>query len=398
LTEAQRAIAFVEANRTGNGRLILEKCRRFSVIPHVLTRAPESYPKGYLDAARVVVIDTTDPAAVLQVCEEIDPVGVWSTSDLGIEVATEVAARLGLIGPDPQAVRLCRDKARQHAVMRATDVPVPATVVIEEDAADHCEAVNELACPLVVKPSLGTGSMHVRSFVDSSDALAYAEALLGETGEGVLVQEQVEGPEFSVEVLEQRPVAVMRKYLSEDDLFVEVGHDCLGVASSAGARDLVGSALAAIHSLGLTRGPAHVELRRGPSGPVLIEVNPRLAGGQIPIVVKHGLGIDMVSETLRWLLGGRPRLHPIRETGAAVRFLLAEQAGTLAGVEGTAAAEDLPGIVEVDSRAPGSPVQLGDFRQRVAHLIASGEDGDSAGRVAEQGLALLDAEVTAATP
>ncbi|UXX92169.1 ATP-grasp domain-containing protein [Streptomyces sp. AD2-2] len=42
------------------------------------------------------------------------------------------------------------------------------------------------------------------------------------------------------------------------------------------------TAEAAVRALGIVLGPAHVELRLGPEGPVLIEVNPRLAGGWIP--------------------------------------------------------------------------------------------------------------------
>jgi biotin carboxylase len=386
-------IVFVELNRTGTGRDALEKCKRFSVRPHVLTRAPWSYPSGYFGDAEVTVVDTSDPAAVLRACELIDPIAVTSPSELAIPVAAEVADRLGLIGPDPQTVELCRDKARQHRVMCATGVAVPPTVVAGDGRLDWRDAVETLSPPLVVKPARGTGSMRVRSFDDGESAVAYAEGLLRETEDRVLVQELVEGPEFSVEIVDGRAVAVMRKHLSRDGTFVETGHDCCGSAASCDQQDIVASAAAASYSLGLNSGPVHVEVRRGSRGPVLIEVNPRLAGGQIPAVVRHALGVDLVSETLRWLLGGKPRLHPIRETGAAIRFLLADRAGTLVGVGGIDSATSAPGIVETAFADPGSRVHLGDFRQRVAHLIAVAEDGAAAGRLADAGIALLNAEV-----
>jgi S-sulfo-L-cysteine synthase (3-phospho-L-serine-dependent) len=386
----QRIVAYIESNRTGSGA-DFAKSKRFATRSLILTRAPESYPPGYFGDAEIVVVDTADLGAVMNACATIDPAAIWSSSELGITIAAEVAAARGLIGVDPQAVSLCRDKARQRDALFATGVAVPATATIDGPSTNSHPSVQALTPRLVVKPSDGTGSIDVRSFEDAESACAYADHLQRRDGgdRPLLVQEFIDGPEFSLEMFNGRVVAVMRKHLSPGDTFVETGHDCRGAGDAPAHRELVACATAAVHGLGLTRGPAHVELRQGPQGPVVIEVNPRLAGGQIPAVIKQALGVDLISETLRWLLGGQPRLHPIRNVGAAIRFVLADRAGTLLDVAGAEEARRTAGIVEVSVSAPGTAVNLGDFRQRVGYVIGVGKEVAIAAQAADQAASLL---------
>ena len=72
----------------------------------------------------------------------------------------------------------------------------------------------------------------------------------------------------------------------------------------AGLGEGIGMLATAAHeALGLGFGPAHTEIRLGPQGPVVIEVNPRLAGGQIPTLVRLATGIDLVGATVDAVIG-----------------------------------------------------------------------------------------------
>jgi biotin carboxylase len=387
------AFISVESNTTGSGREFAAASKRFGLRPIILVRSRERYPSGYLDGfAEIIDVDTTDPTAVINACAAIgSPAAVWSSSELAIAMAAEVAAHTNLVGQDPEAVARCRDKALQAEALRAMDIAVPATVALDPGNAGSEEAARSLQGPVVVKPKLGTGSIGVCRFADPERALDYALELHGndEGSEGVLIQELIVGPEFSAELMNGRVVAIMRKHLGGGRAFVEVGHDFFGDAETPGNREVVAFVSAAVNALGLTAGPAHVELRLGPQGPVIIEVNPRLAGGQIPAVIKQALGVDLVSETLRWLLRGRPRLHPIRRKGASIRFVLAERPGRLVEVAGVEKAKAVAGISEVNVAPAGSQVRMGDFRQRVGYAIAVDGPGAAAAESARAAAALL---------
>ena len=58
------------------------------------------------------------------------------------------------------------------------------------------------------------------------------------------------------------------------------------------------TAIAALDAVGFDFGPAHTEVRLTPAGPVVVEINPRLAGGMIPELVAHALGINLVAAVL----------------------------------------------------------------------------------------------------
>src|SRR5204863_1276408 len=135
----------------------------------------------------------------------------------------------------------------------------------------------------------------------------------------VLVEEYVPTPEFSVETFGRKVVGTTAKHLGPPPWFVECGHDFpadLGEVATVEAL-----ALAAIEALGLGFGPAHTEVRLGPRGPVVIEVNARLAGGRIPTLVRLATGIDLVGATVDAVIGDAESLPEPGPGHASIRFL-----------------------------------------------------------------------------
>ena len=252
---------------------------------------------------------------------------------------------------------------------------------------------------VVVKPVWGSGSIGVLRCDDPASAEAHARLLLlqkmNERGvpvpQEVLVEELVHGPEFSVETIGRTVVGVTQKHLGAEPLFVEIGHDFPAPLQAKQATALARTTLAALDALGLGWGPAHTELRVGPDGPVVIEVNPRLAGGFIPELVRHAKGIDLVTEVVRAAAGHTPRLRPRHARAASIRFLLAPNAGIVAGRRGLPAAQAIRGVK--DARfyvAIGDRARLGgDFRDRVGHVIAVAPTAADSARRATQALGAL---------
>jgi biotin carboxylase len=120
---------------------------------------------------------------------------------------------------------------------------------------------------------------------------------------------------------------------------------------------------------------------------VPIEVNPRLAGGFIPELVRHAERIDLIRETLRLVAGRTPEVDALHHRHASIRFLFAPAAGRLERVEGAEEARSIEGVVDVALyRSAGDELAIhGDFRDRIGHVIACADGGGDAARAAERG-------------
>jgi biotin carboxylase len=395
--ERRRAVLFVESNTSGTGALFVHTARAIGYAPVLVTARPEKY--AYLarpGAPEVVVVPRVDEDAVEALVRERfgggeGVAGITSTSEYFVAAAAAAAARFGLPGPDAARVRAARDKSRQREVLAAAGVPVPAFRAVRS-ADEAVAAAREIGGPVVVKPVDGSGSVGVRACASPGEVREHAARLLappeGAGGEAprALVEELVEGAEFSVELFSGRVVGVTRKHLGAPPFFVEAGHDYPADVPAADARALAETALRGTALLGLGWGPLHWELRLRDGQALPIEVNPRLAGGFIPELVRHAQGIDLIRETLRLVVGETPELEPARRRHASIRFLFAPGDGRLAAVQGVDEALDHPGVGDVSLyRSAGDELAVhGDFRDRIGHVIACADTPAAARAAAER--------------
>lgn len=400
--------AFVESNTTDSGRAFCAAAKARGLRAIMLTVDPTRYRYLAEDGVQYQVLDTGDEAAVLGACRGLAGsglAGVTSSSEYFIAMAAEVAARLGLPGPDPVAVRVCRAKDRQRDLLAAAGVAVPRYRVITRDGQPAVAAARELGFPVVVKPATGSGSVGVRLCVNGREVSVAVSDLLTRTADErgtpitpvVLVEEYVRGAEFSVETLDDVVIGVTGKHLGPPPFFVETGHDFPAPVPDSVRDALASTALAALAALGLGWGANHTELRLGANGPMVIEVNPRLAGGMIPAVVAAATGIDLVDACLARAVGASFPLVDHRHRAAAIRFLVARGPGELAAIHGLSQACRLPGVLMArTSVAPGTvlPELTRSFRDRLGYVIASGANTAQAAMRAETALCALVPEFT----
>jgi argininosuccinate lyase len=391
-----RALLFVESNTSGTGRLFIRAAREMGFAPVLVTARPEKY--AFLAAA-----DAPEVLAVPEVSEDaLEPVfrarfgaegigGITSSSEYFIATAAALAARFGLPGPDAPSVRAARDKSVQRRVLSAAGLPSPAFRVCAS-ADEAAAAAREIGGSVVVKPTGGSGSVGVRLCADADEAAAHAATLLADAasaGENprVLVEALVDGPEFSAEVFNGRVVGLTRKHLGAPPSFVEAGHDYPAAVPAPVARALEDTAVRGTALLGLGWGPLHWEMRMRGGETVPIEVNPRLAGGFIPELVRHAQGIDLIRETLKLVAGQAADPAPAHHRHASIRFLFSPGDGRLDAAEGVEAARSIAGVEEVTLyRAPGDRLEIrGDFRDRIGHVIAAADSFAAACTAAERG-------------
>ena len=380
-----RVVLFIESNTSGTGRLFVQTARVMGFLPVLVTARPEKY--AYLSqegAPEVVCVPRIDEDELFRLIHDrfaggSEVAGITSSSEYFVAAAAALAARFGLAGPDAACVRATRDKSWQREMLAAGGVPTPAFRVVTS-AADAVAAAREIGFPVVVKPVDGSGSVGVRECADAMEAGEQADRLLSQapgTGERrILVEALVTGPEFSVEVFSGRVIGITRKHLGSPPFFVEAGHDYPAAVPPDVARALTETVARATALLGLGWGPLHWELRMHGGEVFPIEVNPRLAGGFIPELVRHAQGIDLIRETLRLVVGEAPELEPRRHRHASIRFLFTPGPGRLAAVEGLDEARLPEGVVDVALyRSVGEELTVeGDFRDRIGHVVTCADD------------------------
>jgi cysteine synthase A len=248
-------------------------------------------------------------------------------------------------------------------------------------------AALEMAYPCVVKPPADSSSKGVRLVGDGAELLDHFRRLhawrINDRGQRlggeVLVESLLQGPEVSVETVTLAPgdvrvIGTTAKHLSPPPLFVEIGHDFPAALEEGESAAVRRSVLAALAAVGFDFGPAHTEVRLTKEGPVVVEINPRLAGGMIPELVRHALEIDLLSAVLNQLCGQPVDLAPRRAEWAAIRFLTADRGGRFAGLTGAEEARGIPSIREITLLKPlGATVQEAEeAADRIGFIIASG--------------------------
>ncbi|MFF2051312.1 ATP-grasp domain-containing protein [Leifsonia sp. NPDC058194] len=163
--------------------------------------------------------------------------------------------------------------------------------------------------PVIIKPRSGAGSRGVRLIPDRESL----EALTPD--DSILIQENLPGEEFSVDVLaglDGGVIAAVPRSRERVDSGVSIAGRTVKRA------ELSETAAAVARAIGLT-GVANVQLRYSVEGvPALLEVNPRFPGA-MPLTI--AAGVDMPSLLLDLVLGRPvPASIDFREL-ANVRFL-----------------------------------------------------------------------------
>ncbi|PRW62171.1 ATP-grasp domain-containing protein [Actinopolyspora mortivallis] len=392
-------VVFVESNGS-YGREMVRTALEQGLTVTVLAGEPERFHEQGSMGAELVRCDTRSVPAVLEAVRRLPEPGcsgVLAGYEMVLPVAATVARVLGLPGPDPVAAQDTLHKHRARALSnQLVGNPVDFWLL---DTPDEVERIAGSEYPLLAKPAASGGSLGVRSVASSEELARYvaewknAPDERGAPLEGpVLVERLVTGGELSVELFHGVPVAVSYKELSGDTGFVESGHTVLPWTEAVERKELEPYLALLTERLGTGWGPTHVELRLDESStPRLIEVNHRLGGDHIPLLVRLVTGFDMYTATLRAALGERVTLEIGGGGEAVIRYLMAEHEGTFREVRGLESVRAMPGVHDVViSREEGArvrpPVDSGD---RVGHLIAHSAEGLGAVRTARRAMEKL---------
>ncbi|MGX7877145.1 lyase family protein [Mesorhizobium sp. ORM6] len=398
---------FVESNTTGTGELLIKRARFLGFETYLVTRNPARYPFLKDSVAQVIEAETRRPDEIVGVAAKLRGLaGIYSSSDYFVEAASSAAMEMGLPAANSEAIATCRNKWKQAAELQRQSITSPETR-LATSVRDVENIIAQATLPVVVKPVSGSGSSGVRLCDSAAAAIKAFEsargALLDQVdlpSPDILIQQYVEGKEYSAEIIAYdgtlHCLGILAKHKGPAPCFVEVGHDFPAPLPEPYQRELGSFAAGAVSALGLNFGPAHVEFVIAEWGPVIIEVNPRLAGGMIPIMLSHALGTSILDMVIG-LYAGEGFTPPRASARAgAIRFRLAQTSGKLKRLGFSGNTE--PTVPEAGLlKSDGEEVQInGDFRDRVAYAIGVADELNAAAAGAERMIDSLVIDIEAA--
>ena len=260
-----------------------------------------------------------------------------------------IADSLGLPGTPYEAALRAKDKGLMRSCFEKNGVASPRHQVVTSSS-EPCD----LPLPLVVKPADSMGARGVRLASDAAELrLAVTDALqFSSTGRAV-VEEYIDGPEFSLDAI-VRGGQLVRCGLADRRIvfppaFVELGHTFPSAASSEVIEAVWSEFEKGVKALGLSWGAAKGDVKYSPGrGAIIGEIASRLSGGYMsgwtyPLTSGRSAVRWAVETALGLELSSQPE-----ETSVPV----AERAwiglpGRIRAVRGVDLARSLPGVKEV---------------------------------------------------
>ena len=351
-------------------------------------------------ADSVLTVETNDQAALEAAVLErhrAEPFeAVLPGSDIYVTATARVAAALDLPGLPVATVDRVRDKSVMRAAVAEAGLRTPRFAQATTDA-ELRAAAERVGFPCVLKPVACSGSIHVSRADDLGRLTAAFQRLvtdpepdMGKLHEHrVLVEEYVQGPEFSADgyVLESGEITVValsRTLLGPEPDFVELGHLTPALVDDATLKNVGAYVGDVVRAVGITSGPFHCELRLAADGPVLIEIGARLPGDRIVELLRLVTGVSLPRVAVATALGvgleaagafARPQAE-----SAGIRFFSAAGRSSYRQLTGWPELEALPDVTETAVYfAPGETIPgIEDCRSRLGHALFTADSPQGA--------------------
>ena len=295
--------------------------------------AVDGNPKapGFNVADKAICADIVNEEAMLKIARDEHVNGViHPCSEVSMAVMGRINDELGLSGISREQAICATNKHLMRKAFEKGNAPSPKSILAQDAEDAWSRLQNEFDTDAILKPSRNSGSRGIAKVsrnMDKGDFIrAYDEALSESRDHSVLIEQFIEGPEFSIEMIvwqgEIHVLTVTDKKTTGAPHFVELGHNQPSCFSATDVETLKAAAVAGVRALGVNNCACHAEAKLMNGKAYLMEVGARLGGDFISTELTHlSTGIDMVAAAIDVALGVEPDLSAKEEPkGVCIRY------------------------------------------------------------------------------
>jgi len=324
--------------------------------------------------------------------EQVDGV-IHPCSEVAMNVMGRINDELHLCGISKEIAIRATNKHLMREAFEAYGAPSPKSYCTD-DVEEGYRLFLSIGGKAILKPSRNSGS---RGIAEIEQGLSFEEfAALFERSrdesrdKSVMIEQFVEGPEFSVEIIVSHDrvnvLQVTDKKTTEAPYFVELGHNQPSLFPAEIVDAVKDAAVKGVKALQLNDCAAHAEVKVQDGKPYIMEIGARLGGDFISTELTHlSTGIDMVAAAINVALGVNPCLEPVtKPQGVAIRYFTPKP-GLVKAIEGKELLER-PDVYDAEIYVkPGDVVrEVKSSLDRSGHVIVTASTAQAAIAEAEK--------------
>ena len=286
---------------------------------------------GLKYADKQIVADIVDEEIMLNIArrERINGV-IHPCSEVAMNVMGRINDEMSLSGISRKQAIRATNKHLMREAFEAGDAPNPKSILTINAEDAWKRFCNDFDTNVILKPSRNSGSRGIAKVlkdIAKEDFMKLYEAALNESRDrSVLIEQFIEGPEFSVEIIVWEGkvyiLQVTDKKTTGAPHFVELGHNQPSCFSDNVVAIVKDAAVKGVKALGVDKCACHAEVKIMDGKAYLMEVGARMGGDFISTVLTQlSTGVDMVAAAINCALNIEPNLEPQTITqGVCIRY------------------------------------------------------------------------------
>lgn len=358
---------------------IIKRAKKMGLYTIGIDPAADATCKDEVDAFEIV--GGQDYEAHCAVVEKygIDAI-VTAATDKPLVMMARIAEKYGFPFYSVETAQWSTDKFQMKQRFELGGVPHAQGRLIS-----NVEEAEGLVFPVIVKPRDNSGSRGVKLCRNKEELEASMnEALEVSKLDTVLVEEFIEGPEYSIEGLhhdgKSEVIQFTEKKTTEFPYNVELGHIQPANISDENKQKIREIVSKIGKALNFENCPSHTELKINERGIFVIETSPRLGGDYITSTLTPlSTGVNLEDELLKISLGESINTQPKSVQYSGVRFFSFEEGCVIKHVPNEEFVKGWPHVVDFSfTLKEGDKVnRITSSLNRYGHLILQAGNRDA---------------------
>ena len=282
---------------------IINRAHKMGLFVVGIDPCPDAYCKADVDAFEIIGGQDFEGTCAVVEKYGIDAI-VTAATDKPLVMMARIAEKYGFPFYSVETAQWSTDKFQMKERFEIGDIPHAQGRLISQ-----AEDADGLIFPVIVKPRDNSGSRGVKLCNNKEELKeSIKEALENSKLDSVLVEEFIEGQEYSIESLhhdgKSEVIQFTEKKTTEFPYNVELGHIQPANISNENKQKIRKIIEKIGRALNFVNCPSHTELKINERGIFVIETSPRLGGDYITSTLTPlSTGVNLEDELLKMAMG-----------------------------------------------------------------------------------------------